>query len=80
MAKQILGLVLGLIAGLLHLTGFPVILGFLVISYGAAYIYSFKFLQVDEETVEAIDVFKEGFMLSAMVFLLSWTLSYSFTL
>lgn len=80
MLKQILSLIIGSIAGLLHLKGFPVILGFVVITYIVSYTYAFKFLQVEEETVETIDVFKEGFMLGAMVFFLSWTLSYSLTL
>ena len=78
--KQILGLILGLVAGLLHLTGIPVILGFAVISYLVSYTYPMKYLQMDEETVEILDIFKESFMPSFMLFLLSWILSYSFTL
>ena len=53
-----LGLVIGLVAGLLHLTGLPVILGFGVLSYLVPYAYSFKYLQVEEESVETMEVFK----------------------
>jgi hypothetical protein len=78
--KQLVSLIFGLIVGLLQLKGFPIILGFIVVSYVVGYIYCFKFLQIEEETMETMDVFKESFMLSMMVFLLTWTLTYSFTL
>ena len=78
--KQILSLVIGVVAGVFQLTGFPVILGFVVLSYVIPYTYTFKFLEVEEETVEGVDVFKEGFMLGAMMFMLSWTISYSLAL
>lgn len=61
-------------------TGLPVILAFVVVSYIFFYSYVFRFLQVDEEVIEAVEVFKEAFMLSFMSFILGWVLTYSWTL
>lgn len=66
--------------GKMQYTGLPVILAFVVVSYIFFYSYVFRFLQVDEEVIEAVEVFKEAFMLSFMSFILGWVLTYSWTL
>lgn len=63
--------------GQLALTGIVTILGFVVASYLVFYVYVYRFLQVDEEVIEAVEVFKEAFMLSFFSFLLGWILSYT---
>ncbi len=47
-AKQIFGVVFGLVAGQLALTGIATILGFVVVNYLFFYGYVFRFMQVNE--------------------------------
>lgn len=75
--KQIFGVVFGVAVGTMQLTGLPVILGFVVISYLFFYGYVFRFLQIDEDVIEGTEVFKEAFMLSFFSFVLAWLLTYS---
>lgn len=47
-AKQIFGLIFGVVAGQLGLTGITTIIGFVVVGYLFFYGYVFRFLQVNE--------------------------------
>ena len=47
--RQIIGLIIGLVAGILGLTGFLVIVFFIIAVFGGSYFYLTKFLQIDED-------------------------------
>lgn len=77
-ARQILGVLLGLIFGLAGVTGALGLIGFAVINAGALYLYWTVFQGVDEEEYGgAWEMTKEGFMTSLAGFLVCWIILYS---
>ena len=47
--RQIIGLIIGLVAGILGLTGYIVIVFFIISVFGGSYFYLTKFLVIDED-------------------------------
>uniref|UniRef100_A0A8C4Q2H2 RAB5 interacting factor n=1 Tax=Eptatretus burgeri TaxID=7764 RepID=A0A8C4Q2H2_EPTBU len=72
--RQVLGLVLGIVWGVLPLRGFVGILLFCAISAGLLYLYFSNFQNVDEEEFGGTwELTKEGFMTSFSLFLVKGT-------
>jgi hypothetical protein len=76
-ARQVMGLVLGLVWGVLQLSGSTALL-----LYGAAYVacnhlYSVKFLGVDEDDFGRWEMLKQGAMPSFGMFMITWIAVYS---
>lgn len=44
------------------------------------YFYAFKVLNIDTTVVEENEIYTEAMMLSLLIFVLSWTLTHTFTL
>mmetsp|Transcript_39864 Transcript_39864/g.46413 ORF Transcript_39864/g.46413 Transcript_39864/m.46413 type:complete len:118 (-) Transcript_39864:119-472(-) len=76
--RQLFALVFGLAVGIGHLTGFPIILGFLGINIAFVHIYANKYIQIDEDKIEQQDLYTESLGLSFAVFLITWTLSHTY--
>ncbi|TRY79694.1 hypothetical protein TCAL_11005 [Tigriopus californicus] len=77
-ARQILGVLLGLVFGLLGVTGAIGLIGFAAGNAGALYAYWTLFQGVDEEEYGgAWEMTKEGFMTSLAGFLVCWIILYS---
>eukprot|EP01017_Pseudomicrothorax_dubius_P002609 TRINITY_DN1014_c0_g1_i5.p1 TRINITY_DN1014_c0_g1~~TRINITY_DN1014_c0_g1_i5.p1 ORF type:complete len:120 (-),score=10.26 TRINITY_DN1014_c0_g1_i5:141-500(-) len=76
--KQILSIAFGVVVGSMHLTGIGIIIIYGISMIGFTYLYGFKYLCVDEDKVEATDMYTEGLMASFLCFILSWTLSHTF--
>ncbi|CAD7092651.1 unnamed protein product [Hermetia illucens] len=77
-ARQVLGIFLGIIWGVVPLKGFIGLLLFAGISCGIVYIYSLSFQSIDEEAYGgAWELMKEGFMTSFAGFLVTWIIFYS---
>jgi len=76
--RQILGIILGLVWGLLPLTGIFGLASFFVCNAGIVYLYFNGFQKVDEEEFGgAWELTKEGFMTSLAGFLVTWIIIYS---
>ena len=75
--KQIFGLVLGVLIALAGVMGLPGIMAFALGVSLLSYLYVFKFLGVEEDTIESKDVLKEHFANGFFPFLLSWTVGYN---
>jgi len=77
-ARQIIGLIAGLLWGLLPLKGLFGIGLFLVLNAASLYAYFTNFQQVDEEEFGgAWELTKEGFVTSLAGFLVMWIIVYS---
>ena len=57
--------------------GIYAILIYTAVSYFVAYAYIFRFLQVEDEVVEAMDVFKENWALGFFNFMFAWVITYN---
>ncbi|KAF2362415.1 Rab5-interacting protein family [Trinorchestia longiramus] len=76
--RQILGLILGVIWGVIPLKGFLGLLLFCIVSAVAVYLYAFTFQNVDEEDYGgAWEIVKEGFVTSFAGFLAMWIIIFS---
>ncbi|XP_046334965.2 respirasome Complex Assembly Factor 1-like [Haliotis rufescens] len=76
--RQILGVVIGLIWGLIPLKGLVGLGLFFIINVAIVYIYYNSFQKVDEEEYGgASEILKEGLMTSFSSFLVSWIILYS---
>ncbi|XP_025115940.1 uncharacterized protein C20orf24 homolog [Pomacea canaliculata] len=76
--RQIMGVVLGLLWGLIPLKGILGIALFLLVNVAIVYIYSSSFQKVDEEEYGGIgEILKEGLMTSFSSFMVSWIILYS---
>ena len=71
-------LIFGLIAGVLGLTGYPVILGYGVSIVTLSYTYTGKYLEIDEDDFNPQELMLEGAGNSIGLFLLSWIMVYTF--
>ena len=75
--RQVLGLVIGLLCGLLPLKGILGLLSFVVINCVLVYVYAALFQQVDEDEYGGFgEILKEGLMTSFATFLVAWVLLY----
>ncbi|KAL5021985.1 hypothetical protein ScPMuIL_001140 [Solemya velum] len=76
--RQILGVVLGIVWGILPLKGFLGLLLFFVVNLGLMYMYYASFQRVDEEEFGGTsEILKEGLMTSFSAFLVAWIIFYS---
>ncbi|CAL1532364.1 unnamed protein product [Lymnaea stagnalis] len=76
--RQILGLMLGLVWGIIPLKGFIGLALFLLVNVAIVYIYYNSFQKVDEEEYGgASEILKEGLMTSFSSFLVAWIILYS---
>ncbi|XP_050340060.1 respirasome Complex Assembly Factor 1-like [Bactrocera neohumeralis] len=77
-ARQIFGILLGIVWGIVPLKGFLGLVLFAGISCGIVYIYSINFQGIDEEAYGgAWELVKEGFMTSFAGFLVTWIIFYT---
>ncbi|XP_050518436.1 respirasome Complex Assembly Factor 1 [Diabrotica virgifera virgifera] len=76
--RQILGIILGIIWGLIPLKGLLGLMLFALINAGIMYFYFNSFQNVDEDEYGgAWELTKEGFMTSFAGFLVTWIIIYS---
>ncbi|XP_039969737.1 respirasome Complex Assembly Factor 1-like [Bactrocera tryoni] len=77
-ARQIFGILLGIVWGIVPLKGFLGLVLFAGISCGIVYIYSINFQGIDEEAYGgAWELVKEDFMTSFAGFLVTWIIFYT---
>lgn len=77
-ARQVIGLLLGLLWGLIPLNGFIGLALFVLLNAGIIYFYFSNFQNVDEEEYGgAWEICKEGFMTSFAGFLVTWIIIYT---
>ncbi|XP_012283170.1 uncharacterized protein C20orf24 homolog [Orussus abietinus] len=77
-SRQVIGIIVGIIWGLIPLKGFVALLLFVLVNAGAMYVYFSSYQQVDEEEYGgAWELTKEGFMTSFAGFLVTWIIIYS---
>ncbi|CAD7013129.1 unnamed protein product [Ceratitis capitata] len=77
-ARQIFGILLGIVWGIVPLKGFLGLVLFAGISCGIVYIYAINFQGIDEEAYGgAWELVKEGFMTSFAGFLVTWIIFYT---
>ncbi|KAL0270943.1 UNVERIFIED_CONTAM: hypothetical protein PYX00_008209 [Menopon gallinae] len=77
-SRQIIGIIIGIIWGLIPLKGFIALVLFALVNAGLIYIYFNSFQSIDEEEYGgAWELTKEGFMTSFAGFLVTWIIIYS---
>jgi hypothetical protein len=76
-AKEVFGLILGVVIALAGVMGLIGIVAFVLAISLLNYLYVYRFLGVDDEVVETKDVLKEHFMNGFFPFLLSWVIVYN---
>lgn len=77
-ARQILGIILGIVWGLIPLRGFIGLALFAITNAGTLYLYIVNFQCVDEDDYGGtFEMAKEGFMTSFAAFLVTWIMIYS---
>ncbi|XP_070506199.1 GEL complex subunit OPTI [Chironomus tepperi] len=76
-SRQIVGLFLGLIWGVIPLTGFIGLIAFGLCSSGYVYLYCTTHNIDDEEHGGIWEIVKEGFMTNFASFLVTWIITYS---
>ena len=69
--RQVVGFSIGLTAGMLHLTGMFVIIGFVAVMIILSNMYSYKVLNVSEEDFQNNELMMEGSVNSFGIFLVS---------
>jgi len=75
--RQVLGLIIGLMCGLLPLKGILGLMCFAIINCALVYVYAALFQQVDEEEFGGFgEILKEGLMTSFATFLVTWVVLY----
>ncbi|KAL3858914.1 hypothetical protein ACJMK2_009163 [Sinanodonta woodiana] len=76
--RQIIGIILGLVWGILPLKGFLGLILFFAINVGITYLYYANFQKIDEEAYGGTsEILKEGLMTSFSAFLVVWIIFYS---
>ncbi|XP_041376278.1 respirasome Complex Assembly Factor 1-like [Gigantopelta aegis] len=76
--RQIIGVILGVVWGVLPLKGFIGLALFLIINVVVVYLYYSSFHKIDEEEYGGIsEILKEGLMTSFSSFLVAWIIFYS---
>ncbi|XP_055838694.1 GEL complex subunit OPTI [Episyrphus balteatus] len=77
-SRQVFGIILGVIWGIIPLKGFLGLVLFAGISCAIVYLYSVNFQAIDEEAYGgAWELVKEGFMTSFAGFLVTWIIFYT---
>ena len=76
--RQLLGLLLGVGAGVLHLTGMYVIVGFVMGMFTLSQLYAYRVLAATDEDFQNSELQLEGLANSIGIFLLSWIVCFSF--
>lgn len=77
MFKQIIGVLIGISIAFSEVKGLYGMLIYVGVSYFIAYFYVFRFLQVEDEVIEAMDVFKESWGLGFFNFMFTWIVAYN---
>ncbi|KAK9502607.1 hypothetical protein O3M35_011345 [Rhynocoris fuscipes] len=76
--RQVLGIIVGIVWGLIPLKGFVALILFALVNAGLVYLYFSSFQCIDEEEYGgAWELTKEGFMTSFAGFLVTWIIIYS---
>lgn len=76
--RQIIGLILGLLWGILAVKGIVGLILFLLINSIIVYVYFSTYQKLDEEEYGGItEILKEGLMTSFATFLVAWIILYS---
>lgn len=75
--KQIIGAILGIIMAFTGLTGTFALIIYAGLSFVIAYTYVNRVLEPEEDTIEAVDIFKEHFMMGLFAFMLPWIIGYN---
>ena len=73
-----IGISIGVGAGLLHLTGIYVIIAFWIAMFVLSNLYTSKVLNVSEEEFPNAELMMEGAANSFGIFLLSWVICFTF--
>ncbi|KAH8257883.1 hypothetical protein KR038_002404 [Drosophila bunnanda] len=77
-SRQVFGIILGVIWGIVPLKGFLGLVLFAGISCGIVYLYAINFQNVDEDAYGGVwELVKEGFMTSFAGFLVTWIIFYT---
>ncbi|XP_037949960.1 respirasome Complex Assembly Factor 1 [Teleopsis dalmanni] len=77
-SRQIFGILLGIVWGIIPLKGFLGLVLFAGISCGVVYLYAINFQAIDEEAYGGPwELVKEGFMTSFAGFLVTWIIFYT---
>ncbi|XP_058067076.1 GEL complex subunit OPTI [Anopheles bellator] len=77
-ARQVLGIIIGIVMGIIPLKGFVALALFALLNCGAVYLYSTSFQSIDEESYGGMwELLKEGFMTSFACFLVTWIIFYT---
>lgn len=77
-ARQLIGVIVGLVWGILALQGALGLVGFAAINAGLLYVYFAAFQSVDEEEFGGVwELTKEGFMTSFASFMVVWIITYT---
>ena len=76
--RQVIGLSVGLGAGLLHLTGMYVIIGFIVLMMVLSNMYAYKVLNVSDDDFQNNELTMEGMANSMGIFLLTWIVCFTY--
>jgi hypothetical protein len=69
---------LGVAIAFAGLTGSFGLIVYAIVSFVLIYFYVMRILQPEEDTVEAIDIFKEHWAMGFFAFLLTWILTHNF--
>lgn len=72
------GLSFGLVCGVLKLTGYPVLISYFVLLLSLTSVYLNRFIEIDEDDFNPQEMFMEGFANALGLFMLSWTLIYTY--
>uniref|UniRef100_A0A6M2DRI4 Putative rab5-interacting protein n=1 Tax=Xenopsylla cheopis TaxID=163159 RepID=A0A6M2DRI4_XENCH len=77
-SRQILGILIGIVWGIVPLKGLVALILFAVFNAGLLYIYFTSFQSIDEEEYGGVwELTKEGFMTSFAGFLVTWIIFYT---
>lgn len=76
--RQVVGMILGVIFGLIPLKGIIALAVFAALSCAVTYLYCVNFQGIDEEEYGGVwEILKEGFMTSFASFLVVWIIVYN---
>lgn len=77
-SRQVLGIIIGVIWGIIPLQGFTAITLFTAINCGIVYLYCMNFQKIDEDEYGGIwELLKEGLMTSFACFCVTWIVFYT---
>lgn len=76
--RCLFGLCFGLVCGVLKLTGFPILITYMVLLIALTSIYLNKFIEIDDDDFNPQEMMMEGFANALGLFMLSWTLIYTY--